>query len=36
MAVIGAIFAIVCLVFFVRMVNITVNAGPKQIRTDMY
>lgn len=36
MAVIGAIFAIVCLVFFVRMVNITVNAGPKQIRTDTY
>lgn len=36
MAVIGAIFAIVCLVFFVRLVNITVNAGPKQIRTDTY
>ena len=36
MVVIGAIFAIVCLVFFVRMVNITVNAGPKQIRTDTY
>ena len=36
MAVVGAIFAIVCLVFFIRMVNITVNAGPKQISTDTY
>lgn len=36
LAVVGIIFAIVCLVFFVRMVNITVNAGPKQIRTDTY
>lgn len=33
---VAAFFIIVCLVFFVRMINITRNAGPKIISTDTY
>ena len=31
-----AIFVVVCLVFVVKMINITLNAGPKIIITDTY
>ena len=36
MFVVGAIFVLVCLVYFAKMVNVTLNAGPKTIITGIY
>ena len=34
--VIAAVFAVICLVFLIKMINITLNAGPKKIQTGTY
>ena len=33
---VAIIFAVICLVYFVKMINVTLNAGPKIIVTDTY
>ena len=35
-AAVASVFAVMCLVFLIRMINITLNAGPKQIKTGTY
>ncbi len=33
---VAIIFAVICIVYFVKMINVTLNAGPKIIVTDTY
>ena len=33
---VAIVFAVICLIYFVKMINVTLNAGPKIIVTDTY